>query len=229
MQQLRTNAVVLRRVNYGEADRILTLLTEQYGKIVVIAKGVRKEKSKLAGGIELFCVSDIMYLPGKNTIGTLVSTKLIGHYDNIHTDLERMKIASDFLKRIDIVTEHELSAGYFDLAVQLFAYLNNHALPAALVESWGTMRLLHLLGETPNMENDAEGYPFDDSAHYSFRFEDNKFIRDPKGEVVPHVIKLMRLYIYETPPRLASVKNVEDYALMARRVMNYSYAYHRPS
>ena len=46
----RTQAIVLRRTNYGEADRILQLLTPE-GKKSVMAKGVRKEKSKLAGGI----------------------------------------------------------------------------------------------------------------------------------------------------------------------------------
>lgn len=50
---LRTQAIVLRRTNYGESDRILNLLTPE-GKVSVIARGVRKEKSRLAGSIELF-------------------------------------------------------------------------------------------------------------------------------------------------------------------------------
>ena len=48
----RLRAIVLRRTNYGEADRILQLLTPK-GKRSVMAKGVRRERSKLAGGIEL--------------------------------------------------------------------------------------------------------------------------------------------------------------------------------
>jgi DNA repair protein RecO (recombination protein O) len=46
-----TQGVVLTRINYAEADRILTVLTEDFGKVSLIAKGTRKEKSKLAGGI----------------------------------------------------------------------------------------------------------------------------------------------------------------------------------
>lgn len=53
MKTYRTQAVVLRRTNYGEADRILQLLTPD-GRRSVMARGVRKEKSKLAGGVELF-------------------------------------------------------------------------------------------------------------------------------------------------------------------------------
>ena len=55
---IRTKALVLRRTNFGEADRIINFLTEQ-GVVAAIAKGVRKEKSKLAGAVELFCLSEI--------------------------------------------------------------------------------------------------------------------------------------------------------------------------
>ena len=50
MRDLKTKAIVLKRTDYGEADRILQLLTPD-GKRSVIARGARKEKSKLAGGI----------------------------------------------------------------------------------------------------------------------------------------------------------------------------------
>ena len=57
MADLKTDAIVLKRVNYREGDRIITFLTPD-GRLSAIAKGARKEKSKLAGGIEiLFLVS----------------------------------------------------------------------------------------------------------------------------------------------------------------------------
>ena len=48
---LRTDAIVLRRTNYGEADRILQVITPSSGRLSVMARSVRKEKSRLAGGI----------------------------------------------------------------------------------------------------------------------------------------------------------------------------------
>ena len=48
-QTLRTKCIILRRTNYGEADRILTVLTPEHGQLSVMARGVRKEKSRLAG------------------------------------------------------------------------------------------------------------------------------------------------------------------------------------
>ena len=58
-QSERLKAIVLRRTNYAEADRVLQLLTPK-GRRSVIAKGVRRERSKLAGGIELFAICDVV-------------------------------------------------------------------------------------------------------------------------------------------------------------------------
>ena len=77
MQTLRTEAIILRRTNYGEADRILNVLTPEHGKVSAIAKGVRKAKSKLAGGLELFAVSDITILKGKSDMGTFEAARAV--------------------------------------------------------------------------------------------------------------------------------------------------------
>ena len=72
-KDIRTKAFVLRRTNFGEADRIINFLTEQ-GVIACIAKGVRKEKSKLAGAVELFTLSEITVHAGRNNkLGVLTS------------------------------------------------------------------------------------------------------------------------------------------------------------
>lgn len=65
MKTISTQAIVLKRSNYREADRILRVITPDRGKISLIAKAVRKPKSKLAGGIELFSVNEISYIEGK--------------------------------------------------------------------------------------------------------------------------------------------------------------------
>jgi DNA repair protein RecO (recombination protein O) len=83
MNQIITTAIILRRTDFGEADRILTLITPDHGKIRLMAKGVRRPKSKLAGGIELFSVSKISYIKGRSEIGTLVSAQLNTHYGTI--------------------------------------------------------------------------------------------------------------------------------------------------
>ena len=75
MKTISTQAIVLKRSNYREADRILRVITPDRGKISLIAKAVRKPKSKLAGGIELFSVNEISYIEGKSDLSTLVSSR----------------------------------------------------------------------------------------------------------------------------------------------------------
>lgn len=63
---LRTEGVILSRRNYGEADRIVTFFTRDYGKITVLCKGVRRPRSKKAGHLELGNWCTIFVAKGKN-------------------------------------------------------------------------------------------------------------------------------------------------------------------
>ena len=62
----RTEAIVLRRTEFGEADRIVTFYTPEYGKLKAMAKGVRKPRSKLSGLVELFTHSTLLLSRGHN-------------------------------------------------------------------------------------------------------------------------------------------------------------------
>src|ERR1700737_397182 len=66
MSTYREEAVVLRKLDYGEADRIYTLLTKDHGKIGAIARGVRKTSSKLASALEVYSQVDIQLAHGRN-------------------------------------------------------------------------------------------------------------------------------------------------------------------
>lgn len=66
MEPVQTKALVIRQQNYGEADRILTLFSKDYGIISAIAKGARKFKSHQAGATQLFCYGLFNLVPGKN-------------------------------------------------------------------------------------------------------------------------------------------------------------------
>ncbi len=229
MQSLRTQAIILRRLNYGEADRILTLLTRDFGKQVLMAKGVRKEKSKLAGGIELFSESDISFIKGKGDIGTLISTQLSRHFGDIHTNLDRMQIASDFLKRINAVTEDDASSDYYDLVVDMMIAMNTPAVPPELVGSWATLRLLFIMGEVINVEHDSMDRPFSEEQLYRFSYEEGRFVVDPRGMVEPSLIKFMRLLGTESPARIMAVKGAEELGKQAYALLDLAYQYNRPT
>ena len=65
-RSIRTEAIVLRQQVFGEADRILTLLTPDRGKLAAIAKGVRRPSSRKAGHLDLFMRADVLLAIGRN-------------------------------------------------------------------------------------------------------------------------------------------------------------------
>ncbi|HPG37338.1 MAG TPA: DNA repair protein RecO, partial [Candidatus Saccharibacteria bacterium] len=137
MKQQVTDAIVLRRVNYGEADRIVTLLTPSDGKLALVARGVRRPKSKLAGGIELLSISSVTYAGGRSGgLGTLVSARLEQHFGNIVKDLARVQLGYELLQTTDKITEDQPEPEYFTLLATGLAALNMPEVPVDLIKVW---------------------------------------------------------------------------------------------
>ena len=104
-QSERLKAIVLRRTNYAEADRVLQLLTPK-GRRSVIAKGVRRERSKLAGGIELLAICDVVIRSGRGDLGLLTSARLAAFYRHILEDYERMQFAYAAMKLVSTASKN---------------------------------------------------------------------------------------------------------------------------
>lgn len=202
MKQLRTKAIILRRTDYGEADRILTLLTPDFGKLSLIAKGVRRSKSKLAGGIELFSVSDIGFIQGRGAIGTLVSTQLITHYATIVEHVDRTMLGYDLIAILHKATEDELEPAYFELLEQTFGALNNPTIDAVLVRIWFAMQLLRLGGQAPNLAFDTSGSRLTPDVTYEFSYDDMAFSPRAGGIFGASEIKFLRVGFAGTSPEI---------------------------
>jgi DNA repair protein RecO len=209
MNQLVTRAIILTRTDYGEADRILTLLTPEYGKLRLMAKGVRRVKSKLAGGIELFSVSEITFIRGKSDLGTLVSTRLVKHYGHIAQDLDRTMTGYDLIKQLHKLTEDEAEADYFDVLQASFEALDDPAIPLPTVRLWFAAQLLRHGGHTPNLQTDSAGGRLQSDAVYDFNFENMAFAPAPEdlGRYSAGHIKLLRLvFAGHSPKAIAAVQ-----------------------
>lgn len=212
MNQIVTRAIVLSRVNYGEADRIVTVLTPDQGKLRLMARGVRKAKSKLAGGIELFSVSDITFIRGRGDIGTLVSARLDTHYGQIVQHLDRTMAGYDLIKQLNRATEDEPESAYFDILELAIQSLNIPLLPEPLIRAWFTAQLLVLAGHTPNLRTDRYGKPLDVSRRYIFSFDDMAFMSHERGNFDANRIKFLRLLFSNNEPEvLAGVHDAHRY------------------
>ncbi|MEO6513493.1 MAG: DNA repair protein RecO [Candidatus Saccharimonadales bacterium] len=201
MNQLNTTGIILSRTDYGEADRIITLLTPDAGKLRLMAKGVRRIKSKLAGGIELFSVSNITYIKGRGDIGTLVSTRLITHYGQIIKDIERVQLGYELIKILNKITEDEPEAEYFTLLEHGFAALDEAAVNRKLIEAWFYAQLLREGGFSPNLSTEASGEKLDAYRMYNFDYDSSSFFSISTGIFTAVHIKFLRLLFSPNQPK----------------------------
>lgn len=211
MNQLLTTAIILKRTDYGEADRIITVLTPDHGKLRLMAKGVRRVKSKLAGGIELFSVSHVTYIAGRGEVGTLVSTRLQKHYGNIVKDIERVQLGYELIKQLDKVTEDEAEAEYFDLLQQGFEALDSAQIPLQLIRLWFTAHLIRLSGHEPNLQTDTADNLLEATQKYNFDIEAMTFTLHSSGRYGSGDIKLLRLLFGDSQPSaIAKIQGVDE-------------------
>lgn len=204
---LRTRAIVLRRTNYGESDRILNLLTPE-GKLAVMARGVRKEKSRLAGSIELFSVADVVVHQGKSKFATLTSAKMLQFYGSILSDLASLELAAQMMKKVERATEQVVSPEYFSLLTQGLDALNRQ-LNLDLIQTWFALNLYRIGGEELNLIYDINGEKLDENLTYSWDNHEKSLRQYSSGDISSREIKFLR-FLLANP--LAWGMKVDSYA-----------------
>lgn len=192
MKTVRSQAIVLRRTNYGEADRILQLLTPD-GRRSVMARGVRKQKSKLAGSIELFAVSDVVIGEGKGGLGILTSARLIQCYHMLLQDYDRLHFGYTAVKLVTRASETIDEPEWFRLLQEVFAGLDLATVPLDLVQAWFYIRYADLLGHELNLTLDVEGKPLAADLYYRYDNGERGFTVNANGSIAASHIKLLRL------------------------------------
>ena len=99
-RSFRVDAIVLKHRDYGEADRLLTIYTRQKGKLIVIAKGVRKVRSKKGGHLEPFTHTSLQLAAGR-TWNLVSQAEAQDFFPNLTADLEKLGYASYAVELVD--------------------------------------------------------------------------------------------------------------------------------
>jgi DNA repair protein RecO (recombination protein O) len=210
MKTIRTKAIVLRRTNYGEADRIIQVITPEYGKITVMAKGVRREKSKLAGGIELFSRSDITVASGKGEMGTLTGARSEVFYRKILGEYERLQFGYETIKQITKAADMLDEPAFFDFLDQVLEALNDPSIELRLVRAWFWLQLAVLIGAGLNLATDSNGMKLVEDATYNYNMSDQVFEYHENGRFTSDHIKVMRLLSAKPPSVAQQVGGITD-------------------
>ena len=209
MRTVRTQAIVLRRTNYGEADRILHLLTPD-GRRSVMARGVRKEKSRLAGGIELFALCDVVIGEGRGELGVLTSARLVHFYRHILEDYERMQFGYEVIRHITKASEMIDEPDWFDVTIEVFAALDALTIPRQLIETWFYLRHAALLGYELNLTHDVDGNRLQADQRYRYDVSEKNLRLAQNGDVTSAHIKFLRLINAKSIQVLVQVGGISE-------------------
>ena len=149
----KTQALVLRFINYGESDRIVTFFTREFGKLRGIAKGARRSRKRFSNAIEPFSHSILLFSRrGEGGLAIIENCDVINHYQGIRSDLEKTMTASYMIDLVDHFTvEGKKSAGIFQLLDDFLELLETGN---SLEETtrFFELRLLRLSGYEPVLE-----------------------------------------------------------------------------
>ena len=207
-KQIKTSGYVLRRTNYGEADRILNIITP-VGKISAVARGVRKAKSKLAGNIELFTLSDYIIHLGRGELGTITSAKMVKYYGGILKDYYRMEFAGEILKQINKYAENSDAIEYFQIVEECFEALDN-MVNLGLIEAWFNLNVSKAIGEEPNFYRDIAGEKLSAESRYDWNVVERAFMVNENGKFGADEIKILRLIMTTKLDLIKRIKGIEE-------------------
>lgn len=200
MKHHRDRILVLGRIDYGEKDRVLTVLGQDLGKISIMAKSTRSSKSRLAGSIELFCEIDADLVAGRGEIFTLAGARIHQNYTNISSDLDKTMLAYDILNHVNKTVYGPAAREYYFLLAASLQSLNGKEGDPLLVKGWFLTQLLALSGHLPNLNTDAAGQPLKLASRYDYDYDKQSFLASPGGKYHPEDIKLIRLYCDRSRP-----------------------------
>jgi DNA repair protein RecO (recombination protein O) len=146
----RTPAVVLKRMDLGEADRVLTLFTRDEGKVRAVARGVRRTTSRSAGHLEPFTLSDVLFAVGRE-LDVISQADTLESFRKVREDLVLTTHAYYLAEMVDLLTEERFeNRAVFDTLVEAFHNLN--LLPdSKLVLIGFHLQLLQCLGYRPEL------------------------------------------------------------------------------
>lgn len=154
----RSQGFILKKVDRGEADQILTIYTKDFGKLEILAKAIRKTSSKLRAGTEIFYLSEIEFIQGK-AHKTLTDAILIEKFENLRKNLKRLRVAYKISEVLDnFISGQEPDEKIWYLLNEFFDKLNNLKLE---IKNWKPeifyyyfiWNLLSVLGYEPELYN----------------------------------------------------------------------------
>lgn len=155
MALYKDEGIVIRERPLGEADKLLTILTRNKGKVSASARGARRTRNRLLGPTQLFCHSRFLFLTGRG-LATVGQAEIIESFVGLRENLDRLAYASYFAELVDgFLGEEDSQPAIFDFLRSLFSALAK-AQDLQLLARYGELKLVSLAGFMPSLFRCAE-------------------------------------------------------------------------
>ena len=152
MPLYKEQGIVLRTYRLGEADKIVTVMTQGAGKVRAVAKGIRKTTSKFGGRLEPFTHVSLMLYRGRGALDTVAQAEIVAPHRALRDDLGLFAAGEAMCEAVDkVAEEHERNIRLFLLLLSGMRALETRPRePAAVAESF-ILKLLSLSGFHPSL------------------------------------------------------------------------------
>lgn len=150
---VETRGIITREVKYKDADRILTILTEDFGQISAIARGVRNKKAGLMAGTQLFSYNKfVLFMSGNKKLYNINEVQTINTFSPLRDDLENMAYAAYFCDIANsFITENSPDREMLSLLLNTLYLLSNKKMSALKLKAAYIFRALSIAGFAPDL------------------------------------------------------------------------------
>lgn len=146
-----TLAVLLRSVDFGDSDRIVTLLTEHFGRVSALAKGARNSRKRFGAALEPFQLITASLAPSTGELMRLQEAHVVRSYPAILTSLDAMQEAGRALEAIrNVAPQRHVEPRLLALTEQLFEALHEGHVAGVFAKT--SLRVLDIIGLAPRLE-----------------------------------------------------------------------------
>jgi len=228
----RTSGFVLKKNDLGEADRIFTIFTLDFGQIKVLGKAIRKLTSKLRGGIDIISLSEIEFIQGKS-YKTLTDATTLEKFKNIKNNSTNLKISYKIARVLDnLIRSEEKDEKIWDLITGTFNNLNNCSLSfvhCSLLYYYFLWNFFSVIGYKPELYRCASCQKKLTEGLLYFSAEDGGIVckkcAKDKKKINSDIVKILRIILQKDLSLLFRLKIKKTCWKMLKEISEYYYSF----
>ncbi len=186
--QISSPALVIKVMDVGENDRLLTLLTADYGIVKAFASGAKKLKSRLYASTGMLCYSDMLLAKNKDTY-RVRDADLKNSFFKLGCDVATLSLIQYFCELISVLAPVESQSNeYMRLMLNSLYFVNNKKIPNSRIKAIFELRLLSLAGYMPDLVGCSDCGKFEDTVMYFDIVQGTVICRDCSEKNDGHII-----------------------------------------